>query len=457
MQTFFQRDHSTDIIKVGKKQFLRGCIASLYKYDIPILTEHPKQILYPLAVDISDPYDFVDETTDIQNQLRDFNILAYGSVAYSCACGSGKTLAGLHLIYKLKCKTLIISARCAVNHQWLKQIAEKFPHLKICTLQNTVEDPDIWIYTPQYLIKHLDMKLPVSLIIYDEIHTLVSEEFSKVIEYPFLNCANSANCSLNCSGNNTQLPFLMSLSATFPIEESAKRLINKVFGKPIQCKSRVTEIPVYYKLFSGLKYNDEYETIKTLVSVMAKENIGNNHGIIMTHTIQASIYAGLYIHDKWHVDVLILRAENEQSYYLPANEEINGYCIDTTLEDLHESNLGKYVDNPFDVAELARVICGTSMRIKEGFSVQSLTWGIATKFVWSINSRIQMLGRIRRWSDNQQLNETRRIFLAGMGKPPVDYNKKKYFHKNVVDYDFKLEEELFKAENYCALTCYWSF
>jgi hypothetical protein len=308
------------------------------------------------------------------------------------------------------------------------------------------------------------MKLPISLIIYDEIHTLVSEEFCKVIEYPFINAVSeSVGIELKQSGKEVvgigigkevavgnelkeiELPMLMSLSATFPIEDQPKRLIHKVFGIPIHCTSKVTEIPVYYRLF---KQEDEYKIVNMLVNEIEKENVGKNHGIVMTHTIQASIYAGLYIHHKWKVDVLILRAENELSYYLPHDQEISPYCVDTTLEDLHEKGLGRYIENPFDVAEQARVISGTSIRIKEGFSVQTLTWGIATKFVWSINSRIQMLGRIRRWSEDPVLNKTRRIFLAGIGKPPINYYKKKYQHLNVVDYDFKLEAKLFAEENY---------
>ena len=445
----------------------------------------------PLKFD-SSPLSSYPTLTNVQKTIiSDFDKMkSYGTILYKAPCGAGKTKAALEFIYHFKLRTLIISCRNAVNDQWKKEINLTFPKLNVFTSKELKSSNsssckssyDILILTPQFILKHINtitkFDLSIDLIIYDEIHSLTSLEFSKVLSLPF-------KLSLK---NNTYLPYLIGLTASLPTEKPCIELLKQIFGLPKIIKNeKITSIPVYYSDYRDTvqkrgNYDENYirpsehETIKLLLQ---KFNI-NNHlpsidfkMIVITKLIESSIYSAILSAIMFQKDVLLIRAANEYDYIIKyenipdwyyteiENEsevnEVNEmneeqYSLETVLKDSSEQ------DKPFifkckyqDKLNEAAIICGTTDRLKEGFNCENIVYGVCSNFVWSINSRIQILGRIRRNSDKQELNEHKRIFLVCSGKIPNDliYVKmNKIPKKPEILYDIDLEKDLFNKENY---------
>jgi hypothetical protein len=415
---------SIDSVIYKKKRYLRGQFANMTNYESEFLISNPKTIKLNTIPQIRDPFGSVSRLTECQEHVKQFDIRSFGAVAYKCACGSGKTLAGLYLMYKLRCKTLIISARCAVNYQWEKNIHELFPEL--------MEGTDYWIFTPHYLIRHLDIPIKPEFIIFDEVHSLLSPVFKKTIELAF---------NMVLDGRLKELPFMLSLSATYPVEHNM--IISKIFGNPITINSKITDIPVYY---TSLKIRDEIYALNIFLQKAREqyERYPNRKGIIITNRIDSSVYGGLLYGQKLNVNVLILRQQDEYSLFVPKGLDYD-FDHNITLNKLISNNIGTLVRNPFTVMKDVSIISGTIERVKEGLSVQDLVWGICTKFPWVINSRIQILGRIRRSSDDPELNNTKRVMFTSSWNPPRKFTMGKV---RGINYNFDKEIDMFKTENY---------
>ena len=444
----------------------------------------------PLPIWQKNPFELlcIENKTEVQQlaekHLRTIN--AYGAYAYECACGSGKTLAGILYIFTLKVPTLIISARTAVNMQWLKNIKDLYPETSIWVegadrrKKKDFINANIWIYTPQYLARRISENeidkelcdIKPGLIIYDEIHSLMSEVFRNVLCYPFIAVS---------SGIWSEMPIMLALSATMPSEGTKERmLIELTFGKPFHCKSPVLTIPIYFidyrdgitdrgKFDDNYSVPDEFSVVKRYADVLRSKGIDptstEKKGLVITSTVDYSIINAIYLRKKFKCSVLIVRAENEPSIFLDKKENLEldlNWCVDyNTIKDYivqHDSKGAKYCG--LEKIDEASIICGTLARLKEGFSVQNITWGIATRFPYSIASRTQILGRIRRYSNNEELNKTPRFFFVCSSKVPsnvfalsrrVGYKKAKEMGE--IQYDFRLEETVFRLQNYIRLLC----
>jgi len=436
------------------------------------LKSKPKEVpLNNLSKPINNPFDILNFTdrTEVQKLVeKHAEIIQYhGAFTYTCSCGSGKTICGLYLMYKLQCKTLIISSRNAVNDQWEYMINKVYPELKIGTLDVIKKDSncDVYIFTPQFLASKITTKeldfLDYSLVIYDEIHSLVSDVFSNVLYFPFYNVVK---------GKMTELPYMISLSATLPIYNTKEaKLLRKLFGTPFKTKSIITTIPV-----NIVEMQNKWNCIKT-VDYFIKQ-INNNEGIkygiideehklidkvkgiIMTYTIDSSIYAGLLARKTWNCNVLIVRAVNEKCILLEKDKNLT-YKFDKTItydkmkQDINEVG---YFCELSDIVNQCQIIAGTHHRLKEGFSVQNITWGICTKFVYSLGTRVQCVGRVRRYSKDTWLNEYPRVMFTNASDPPTNYgllysrykNHKRARSECVVTYDYESEMKVFDEENY---------
>lgn len=474
-----------------------------YLSKLKVLSENPKHIPENnLSVQIEDPFKILglENKSEIQILLeKHAPLMNYrGNYAYSCSCGSGKTLAGIYLMFLKQCKTLIISSRNAINDQWFVLLQELYPKLIIRTRDgiyangsflmdrkskkiNTIE-PDIWIYSPQYLVKELDSyaseninghpALNPSLIIYDEVHSLMSDWFIQSVIFPF---------QWVCKGIYSELPFMISLSATYPSESSpsgkkALSQIFRIFGTINKASSKITDIPVkfwdyrdhfaitneYGNIITGesargnfdFKYRclSDIEALKYFIRKINSEQritISEQYkGIVMTSTIDSSIFAALYIHKKWNCNVLCIREHNSASLYLKKDNDLE-YIFDEHISiDTIDKNIGNWTkDYERNIASSA-VIVGTISRLKEGFSVQNIVWGICTKFLYNTIPRVQILGRIRRSSDDPELNVHERLFYVNSCRVPSTIGIPRYKGMHKVLYDFNLENAIFEAENY---------
>ena len=470
----FMKTSSPDVIKYEKKKYTRPKARDViskehlaeFKDYIRANPKPPPAFL--ITEELVDPFitmGIVNKTSVqefIERHIPLFPI--YQAFLYTTSCGAGKTLAGLYAIYALKCKTLIISARNAINDQWQSAINKCFPKLRVRTREEASEEADIYIYSPQYLAKKFsNLDFGVSLIIYDEIHSLMSDVFYKVIEGPY---------KMVISQKWKQLPYFIGLSATLP---QKRELLDLAFGKPWAPKATITEIPIhvwdYRNSFSeddrgtlDLRYNppSDNECIKYFVNKITEEKeitpCVEYKGMVITYTIDSGVWAALYIHKTWNINVLIIRASGERCLFLEKDKGIDEeFSDDITLNDLHK-NIDKYgtLCNLRDKLDECAIICGCFHRLKEGFSVENCTWGIITKFVWCVESRVQLLGRIRRYSLDENLNKHYRKFYTCSGKVPnnlfaLSKRKKKNYryliHEAEIEYDFEYERKIFSKEN----------
>lgn len=427
-------------------------------------------------------------------QMLDGEFPRRGSVAVNASCGSGKTFAGIYCIYKFQCKTLIISTRNAVIDQWVRTIEQMYPGIKIWSSEKKgrkskipLPDYDIWITTPQYLnakgrIVDKDFNLKPSLIIYDEIHTMLSEtskkgehdkEFLNVLKFPFIRCLNK---------DWDELPYMLGLSATYP---KNNKLIERIFGVPKHIECSITKIGievwdtrdyiqkrgrcdmnyspysqqealVYFLMHipfmrDGTRIKVQPKTLKPKIPPMEFEPIEITpkfKGLVVTKNINESVWAALFVHKILHANVLLIRTNDVASYYFSMEKPVmDRVSQDVTYDDLSKFEWGtpcKYTEH----IEEAEVIVSTTSRLKEGFSVRNLTWGICCQFMYSVPSRVQLLGRIRRSSEDEELNKRRRIFYVNSGIVPSDlYIGKRKRSNPEPTYDWEFERELFEREN----------
>ena len=165
----------------------------------------------------------------------------------------------------------------------------------------------------------------------------------------------------------------------------------------------------------------------------------------MTHQINSSVFAALYLHERFNCNVIIIRAANEKSILLRKDNDKQDYDVFVTLDSL---TVGLKIDDYKTVIDSCCIITGTDTRLKEGFSVENITWGICTKFLYSTIQRVQILGRVRRTSKNENLNKQERIMYVVSGTVPTSIGIPNWKGKHKILYDFDEEAELFKLENY---------
>lgn len=495
LRKFLSKSNKDTFIIDGVKK-LRGTLKTS-KEGLQILKDNKKTMEDFDKIDFPNPfeteycksYSKTDAQLFIERNASKMEII--GNMAIKCSCGAGKTLAGLIMFSQLGYKTLIISNRCAINEQWKKELLNIYgDSITVKTREGifkgnkeykiTKDIPiDVYIYSPQYINEDIK-RFPndVGFIIYDEVHSLLSEEFSKVLTIPFLNVIN---------GDFSELPYMLCMSATYPSKNSKeyKEIIN-IFGIVYEQPSTITDIPIYiYDIRDHLtsKKDDVFDKNYTPLSdIEVIDKIIKNKikfynetieptilnfpqycGFIITSTIDSSIYAWLkfYIKYKNVNKRCILIRENTKGCYILKND------IPKDLLELGpivgEKDILKHKSfNDFcekiNSYKHGDILFGTYHRLKEGISVQNAVWGVCTKFVWSCCSRVQILGRIRRNSNNEELNGFKRYFMVNSCKIPTNIGKliaMRKGHKKTnkefkleIEYDTKEENEIFKKENY---------
>ena len=464
-----------------------------------------------------------NELSQLQQYVVDNyqDLLKFQARCFTASCGDGKTLATIYLMSKLRLKTLIISTRNAVNDQWLLELSTAFPSLNITSRINPNEkikkedidkNFDVMICTPQYLYpkinnikdhKEFFQMMNFDLIVYDELHSLLSEQFSLVLSLPYL---------LKINKVKDKVPMMIGLTASLPNSNSKDyKTIVEMFGNPIRFESNITKIPVYFtdfrdsiseqdRGFCDSKYNamDDYQAYDYYKDVMLDKKIKPTIDyklIIISSSIDSSVFCGLKSCLDFKINTLAMRAITESNLVFEYDklkdiiqisdlsnnilkmsdslvdklrvlnkdnkkfEEsiLNEKYIELNYENIIKLNLATKIKKGNDyINYLSQVgiISGTYHRLKEGFNCKNIVYGICTKFIWSDTSRIQILGRIRRSSTDESLNKHIRIFFVSSGKIPSNlYQKFRHVKQKIqITYDLAYEEELFKRENYIRIS-----
>ena len=447
-----------------------------FKIDNPSLNESPFKLMNL-------------QPNKVQQELLKCNFVKCGSYLYNISCGGGKTLVSIEWIHRLKLKTLIISARSAVNDQWLSTLKRVYPQLNVQTRTDEIKKlmkkssltitPDVFIITPQYLSKYVeDYQNPLAqqelknfkfdMIIYDEIHSLISEKYSQVLILPFI---------LKMLGIIKRIPVLLGLTASLPSPKSKKyQLLQTIFGNPITLSSEITKIPIDYidfrdtipeseRKFMDCNYLplDSNQAVKKAVDWMIENNIYPSIDyklIIMTRHINESVYAVCYAAAHFNLNAVLVRTENENDYFFTPDDLPPEYVEPEELsqEDQTPFTLESALELEFmqecrysNVLNKVGIIVSTVDRLKEGFNCENICFGICGQFVYSETTRVQILGRIRRSSNNEKLNNHTRLFIVNSGQMPSTRKLPKHLRHGmpvICTYDFNREDELFYNENY---------
>ena len=421
----------------------------------------------------------------------------FGTLALSCPCGSGKTLAGISMIAKLGLQTLIISTRCAINDQWRDTLLKVFKdniivqtndgcftysnNNKVVRLNKNhlPRQVDVFIYSPQYFVYHsrIDEKFPTSvgLVIYDEIHSQLSSIYGQALLQPFVNVIKN---------KTSELPCLLGLSATYPPSGEYYNMLNKIFGTILTNKSTITNIPIqFYDIRDDYhrdnkhdildqRYSpvDDYEFITNVLTnqySFFNDNIEPTilnepklAGFVITSSIKSSVYAWICFQKKYPTKRCVLVRDNVNGCYefisdIPQELIKLGPLIELGNITNHPlyNTFCKHSSNYTD----GQILIGTYQRLKEGISVENAVWCVCSRFLWSIATRVQLLGRIRRMSNNDYINKYPRYFLTCSSKIPTNQGniinwKRTHRGKNPgklkIDYDIDTEDMMFKLENY---------
>ena len=486
-----KKNKDTFIYNGGKR--LRGSLKQNAD-EFTLIKEHKKEMLGFDKIEFDDPFNFPYcegyEKTDAQNFIqRSAPKMKYrGNMAIKCSCGAGKTLAGILMFSYLGYKTLIISCRCAINEQWKKELLNIYgENITIKTREGIFSgdkilkegSPDVYIYSPQYLASDIN-KFPadVGFIIYDEIHSLLSDEFSKVLTMPFENVI---------SGKISELPYMLCMSATYPQQSSKEyKELMLIFGLVYEQPSFITEIPIYiYDMRDHAedrptsdaidKYYTPLDDVQLLNKILRRQipfyndniektilNFPQYCGFVITSSINTSIYAWLrfyMVYRKHNIRCILIRENIKGCYALIGDipqDLIKLGSIVSEADILKHPNFNDFCEK-LDSYEQGNILFGTYHRLKEGISVQNAVWGICSAFVWSSCTRVQILGRIRRTSTSKELNEFKRFFLVNSRKIPKNIgklialkrsNKQHGNFKIEAEYDENEEKEIFAKENY---------
>lgn len=390
----------------------------------------------------------------LQKKLDNKLFERFQYVSISAPCAAGKTLMGLQMIHHLKLKTLIISARTAIKEQWLKEISEIWPEMKVLlqcakNSKKVIEEPDIWIMSPQFLRTHLNEETfknlqEVHFVIFDEIHSMCGGAFSKCFEifrlfkHPIYMCG---------------------LSATFPKNDSEDGiLLTRTFGIPIQLSS---EAIVSRKVFvydfrekepnrGNLDQNWRGFTIKKVIEKVCQglpgiprlETFEGCHKFLcVSEEVKDSIKCCQMISQYFNSlgisrKVVVVRESSKGCFLVDCSkvprkefdeEWIVKNCQRIRMRDIDDSD--------------ACGVFGCNARLKEGINIKTLVFGISTNFDYSISFRIQILGRIRRTDE-----DIKRFFVVNPGRAPNDskyWNGRLLRHPTKITYPFEYEAEEF--------------
>ena len=390
--------------------------------------------------DVKSPFEIKNLIpNDAQLEIINHDYLRYGSGIFEAEPGCGKTLAAVGVIHKYKVKTLIISTRINIKEQWYLEINTTYPELKICN-DNTLRDSDVYILTPQFILKNIDKPefkkylSNVGLIICDEIHSMFSTEFGKMLALPF---------EMVLKEITPELPIFLGLTGTFHIEQNnkIKEIFDKIYNPVNRLKRIRTKFIPYIDLYNRHlnrgknDINYKKKSIKDMLKISNDILLENNYMpsnkyklLIVVNTKDDAVEAAIRASVMFHKDAIIVRAGLRNDYYIdydiiPAQYKNNNNDKDNKYtEDVFKNKWMTKCDF-YQEQDNCAIVVGTIDKISEGFNCPNCVMGICTLFEYSIIRRIQILSRISRNSNDEDLNNHQRLFIVQSGKIPINGKK----------------------------------
>ena len=322
--------------------------------------------------------------------------------------GKGKTVMGLNIITKLKKKTLVIVHKSFLLNQWIERIQQFIPEAKVGKIQGQVidiEDKDIVIGMLQSLsMKEYPKEMfdCFGLTIYDEVHHLSAEVFSK--------------CMLKITTNYT-----LGLSGTMKRKDGLTKVFKMYLGDVIHKEKSQFDTLVLVKAINYKVQDDEFNEIEydyrgnpkysTMISKLCNYNNRSEFIIkVLKTTLQEN--------------------ENQQIMILAHNKSLITYLY-KAIEHRNIASVGYYIGGMKECdlkeSESKKIIIATYAMASEGLDIKSLTTLIMATPKTDV---CQSVGRILRTKHTQPLVidivDSHEIFTKQFKKRSDYYIKQKY-------------------------------
>lgn len=208
------------------------------------------------GVDIDVP--FVKELRKYQTEIVDVYLdhVRVTGTAVGCAggilqvgCGKGKTVMGLHILSKLKKKTLILVHKEFLMNQWIERIGEFLPTARVGRIQAQtfdVENKDIVLGMIQTLYSREyppNTFASFGFTIVDEVHRIGSEQFSKTLF-------------------QTVTPLMLGISATVDRKDDLTRVLYWFIGPKIYEEAVQGDDPVCVRAITYVSKDSDFNEVE---------------------------------------------------------------------------------------------------------------------------------------------------------------------------------------------------
>jgi superfamily II DNA or RNA helicase len=369
----------------------------------------------PDAIKIKDGIDinlkFKGELREQQKPVADTFIKCAkkdGSGLLQLHTGFGKTIIALNIISILKKKTIIIVHKEFLMRQWIERIEQFLPDAKVGKIQaNTIDidNKDIVLC----MLQSLSMKdYPVDLFddfglsIYDEVHHISAEVFSKALF-------------------KVVTKYALGLSATLQRKDGLTKVIKMFLGDVVYKKERKGEDDVLVKAIHYYNNDEEFDDV-----VLNFRGQVNYTSMIkkLCEFIPRSEFILKVLSD------LLKENKNQQIMILAHNKNLLKYLHDA-IEKRVIATVGYYVggmkEDALKRSEKKKVIIATYAMAAEGLDIKTLTTLIMATPKIDVN---QSVGRILRKKNAQALVidivDQHGLFQRHYSKRKTFYRKQKF-------------------------------
>tara|TARA_Y100000748_G_scaffold237796_1_gene201826 strand:- start:1200 stop:2681 length:1482 start_codon:yes stop_codon:yes gene_type:complete len=401
----------------------------------PVYRESPKKLYLPRYFGIEEfgepeatklvNYEPID--VPFNGSLRDYqinisnifmkNINPFGGGGLlEIPCGRGKTVIALHILSRVKTKTLVVVHKGFLLNQWIERIEQFLPTAKVGKIQGQIidiEGKDIVIG----MLQSLSMKeYPETmfqcfgLTIVDECHHISSEVFSRSL-------------------SRIVTKYTLGLSATMNRKDGLTPVFKMFLGEIIYSEKRESTDDVIVKAIEFRTEDEEFNEVKL-------DYRGNPAYSTMITKLCNYSFRSEYI-----LDILARELEEypeQQVMILAHNKSLLGYLY-KGVEFRRIGSVGYYVggmkEKDLKMSESKKIIIATYAMASEALDIKSLTTLILATPKTDIT---QAVGRILRVKHARpmviDIVDSHDIFKRQWNKRRIFYQKNKYKIQYSKDY-----------------------
>lgn len=395
--------------------------------SFPVYRESPKKLYVPRYFGIKEFGD--PETSKLVNyhpinipfngNLRDYQInisnifmkninLFGGGGLLEIPCGRGKTVIALHILSRVKTKTLVVVHKGFLLNQWIERIQQFLPTAKVGKIQGQIIDidgKDIVIG----MLQSLSMKeYPESmfecfgLTIVDECHHISSEVFSRSL-------------------SRIVTKYTLGLSATMNRKDGLTPVFKMFLGEIIYSEKRESTDDVIVKAIEFKTEDEDFNEVKT-------DYRGNPAYSTMITKLCNYSFRSEYI-----LDILEKELEEypEQQVMILAHNKALLVYLYKGIEFRRIGSVGYYIggmkEKDLKMSESKKIIIATYAMASEALDIKSLTTLILATPKTDIT---QAVGRILRVKHARpmviDIVDRHDIFKRQWNKRRIFYQKNKY-------------------------------